>query len=159
MAKEIERKFLVINTSFIDKALSATHIRQTYISTNPDATVRLRIRDDKAYITVKGRNKGVVRDEWEYSIPVSDAEEMAERLAGGFAIDKTRYIVDADGWKWEIDLFHGKHEGLIVAEIEMPSADSKPTLPDFIGKEVTGDVRYYNSVLSSTPGIPDRNVQ
>lgn len=149
MAKEIERKFLVTDTSYIGRAESAVRIRQTYLSTNPDATVRLRIAGDKAWITVKGRNAGAVRDEWEYPIPVSDAEEMAERLAGGFAIDKTRYVVDHEGWKWEIDCFHGRHEGLTVAEIEMPSADSNPPLPDFIGREVTGDSRYYNSTLAA----------
>ena len=149
MAKEIERKFLVTDTSYIGRAESAVIIRQTYLSTNPDATVRLRIAGDKAWITVKGRNAGAVRDEWEYPIPVSDAEEMAERLAGGFAIDKTRYVVDHEGWKWEIDCFHGRHEGLTVAEIEMPSADSNPPLPDFIGREVTGDSRYYNSTLAA----------
>ena len=149
MAKEIERKFLVTDTSYIGRAESAVRIRQTYLSTNPDATVRLRIAGDKAWITVKGRNAGAVRDEWEYPIPVSDAEEMAERLAGGFAIDKTRYVVDHEGWKWEIDCFHGHHEGLTVAEIEMPSADSNPPLPDFIGREVTGDSRYYNSTLAA----------
>lgn len=154
MAKEIERKFLVTNTSFMSKAISSKHIRQAYLSANPDATVRLRITDGSAYLTVKGRNSGIVRDEWEYPIPVSDAEEMATHLAGGFAIDKTRYIVEHDGWKWEVDLFHGKHKGLIVAEIEMPSADCNPSLPDFIGKEVSGDPRYYNSVLSTPPGIP-----
>lgn len=158
MAKEIERKFLVDNTSFIPQALSATRIRQAYLSDNPDATVRLRIKNDSAYLTVKGRNQDSVRDEWEYPIPLSDAIEMAERLTGGFSIDKTRYVVDFEGWKWEIDSFSGRHEGLIVAEIEMPSPDSNPPLPSFIGREVTGDPRYYNSVLSTTPGIPDPNV-
>lgn len=149
MAKEIERKFLVTDTSYVRLAQSVRHIRQTYISTNPDATVRLRIADGNAWLTVKGRNSGAVRDEWEYPIPVNDAEEMAERLAGGFAIDKTRYVVDFEGWKWEIDCFHGRHEGLTVAEIEMPSADSNPPLPPFIGKEVTDDPRYYNSTLAT----------
>ena len=158
MAKEIERKFLVNNTSFIQQAISSTRIRQTYLSDNPDATVRLRIKDDSAFLTVKGRNKGVIRDEWEYPIPLTDAVEMAERLTGGFSIDKTRYIVDFEGWKWEIDCFHGRHDGLIVAEIEMPSADCCPPLPSFIGREVSGDPRYYNSVLSTTPGVPEQNV-
>lgn len=154
MAKEIERKFLVTNTSFIKLAKSAYHIRQTYLSTNPDSTVRLRTAGHEAYLTIKGRNKGAIRDEWEFAIPVDEAVDMADKLSGGFSIDKTRYVVDIDGWKWEIDMFHGRHEGLIVAEIEMPSADSNPPLPDFIGREVTGDVRYYNSMLSLTPGIP-----
>ncbi len=148
MAKEIERKFLVKDRSFISQAEAAVSIRQAYISTDPDATVRIRIRDKEAFLTVKGRNSGAIRDEWEYPVPVADAEEMARRLCGGFAIDKTRYIVDHLGWKWEVDIFHGHHEGLILAEIEMPSADSNPPLPPFIGPEVTGDPRYYNSTLS-----------
>lgn len=153
MAKEIERKFLVDNDSFIPLASSSSHIRQAYISTDPDATVRLRIRDTEAWLTIKGRNTGAVRDEWEFQIPVAEAAEMAERLCGGFAIDKTRYIVDFEGWKWEIDLFHGHHAGLILAEVEMPSADANPPIPPFVGREVTGDPRYYNSTLSlSNPG-------
>lgn len=154
MAKEIERKFLVDGLSFIPMAESSTHIRQTYISTDPDATVRLRIRDEKAFLTIKSRNSGVTRNEWEYPIPVADAIDMAERLCGGFAIDKTRYIVPYCGWHWEVDLFHGRHEGLILAEIEMPSADSVPPLPPFIGLEVSTDPRYYNSTLSK----PDSKV-
>lgn len=156
MAKEIERKFLVVNKSFINLAKSYRHIRQAYLSTAPKATVRLRIIDDEARMTIKGRNNGAVRDEWEYAIPVADAEEMAARLTDGFSIDKTRYIVNSNGWTWEIDVFHGKHSGLIVAEIEMPSADCNPPIPDFIGEEVTNDSRYYNSMLSLNPGIPDR---
>lgn len=153
MAKEIERKFLVDNDSFIPLASSHSHIRQAYISTDPDATVRLRIRDTEAWLTIKGRNTGAVRDEWEFQIPVAEAAEMAERLCGGFAIDKTRYIVDFEGWKWEIDLFHGRHAGLILAEVEMLSADANPPIPPFVGREVTGDPRYYNSTLSlSNPG-------
>lgn len=156
MAKEIERKFLVVNDSFMNLAKSYRHIRQTYLSTDPKATVRLRIIDDEARLTIKGRNQGAIRDEWEYAIPIADAEEMASRLTDGFSIDKTRHIVEFDGWTWEIDVFHGKHAGLIVAEIEMPSADCNPPLPDFIGVEVTNDSRYYNSMLSLNPGIPDR---
>lgn len=156
MAKEIERKFLVSDIETVRVlASSSSHIRQAYISTNPDATVRLRIRDNEAYLTVKGRNEGAVRDEWEFMIPTVDAEEMVERLCGGFAIDKTRYIVNVDGWNWEIDEFHGKHQGLILAEIEMPSADSKPTIPAFIGKEVTGDEKYYNSNLAKNGSTTD----
>lgn len=108
MAKEIERKFLVKDRSFISQAEAAVSIRQAYISTAPDATVRIRIRDKEAFLTVKGRNSGAIRDEWEYPVPVADAEEMARRLCGGFAIDKTRYIVDHLGWKWEVDIFQDR---------------------------------------------------
>lgn len=151
MAKEIERKFLVTDRTFVDMATSCTRICQCYLSDSPDATVRLRIKGEQAYLTVKGRNKGCVRDEWEFEIPSEAASEMAEKLTGGFAIDKSRYIVPFKGYIWEVDEFHGRHEGLIVAEVEMPTADSKPELPSFIGKEVTGDTRYYNSVLAKTP--------
>lgn len=111
MAKEIERKFLVADISAVKTAAeSSSRIRQTYVSDNPDSTVRIRIRDEHAFLTLKGRNQGAVRDEWEFEIPVEDAEEMADRLCGGFSIDKTRYIVDYEGWKWEVDEFHGRHE-------------------------------------------------
>ncbi len=148
MAQEIERKFLVTDKSFINMAFASHRIRQTYLSDNPDATVRLRIKDSDAFITVKGRNHGASRLEWEYPIPATEAEEMAVNLVGGFSIDKTRYLVDFEGWIWEIDIFHGRHDGLILAEVEMPEASCRPPLPPFVGTEVTGDPRYYNSVLS-----------
>lgn len=150
MAKEIELKFLVTDRTFVNLSTSCSLIRQCYLSDSPDATVRIRILDDRAYLTVKGRNEGCVRDEWEFEIPVTDAEEMTEKLAHGFAIDKTRYRVPYKGFTWEVDEFHGRHEGLIVAEVEMKSADSHPELPPFIGKEVTSDPRYYNSVLAKS---------
>ena len=148
MAKEIELKFLVTDRTFVNIATSHSRIRQCYLSDSPDATVRIRLKDDNAYITVKGRNHGCVRDEWEYEIPAQDALEMAEHLSHGLAIDKTRYIVPYKGYVWEVDEFHGNHEGLIIAEVEMPSANCTPELPPFIGKEVTGDPQYYNSSLA-----------
>ncbi|MCM1052000.1 MAG: CYTH domain-containing protein [Paenibacillus sp.] len=148
MAKEIERKFLVKDNSFTMMTSEKRHIRQAYLSVSPESTVRIRVSDDRAWITVKGKNSGAVRDEWEYPIPENDAEEMALRLTGGWAIDKTRHIVMYCGFCWEVDVFHGRHEGLIVAEVELPDETIKPPLPPFIGKEVTGDPAYYNSVLS-----------
>lgn len=148
MAKEIERKFLVRDNSF-DKVTICRHdIRQAYISDNPDATVRVRVLDDRAYLTVKGRNSGAVRDEWEYPIPVEDAEDMAARLAGGWNIDKVRHIVMYAGRRWEVDVFHGRHEGLTLAEVELEDAEADVVLPPFVGEEVTGDAAYYNSVLA-----------
>lgn len=149
MSKEIERKFLVKDNSFYQMTTKRRHICQAYISDKPEATVRVRVCDDKAWITVKGLNSGAVRDEWEYAIPVSDAEEMALRLAGGWSIDKTRHIVMSGGHRWEIDVFHGRHEGLILAEVELENINEKVDLPSFIGKEVTSDPSYYNSVLAS----------
>lgn len=148
MAKEIERKFLVKDNSFTMLTSKKRHIRQAYLSVSPESTVRIRVCDDRAWITVKGKNSGAVRDEWEYPIPENDAEEMALRLTGGWAIDKTRHIVMYRGFRWEVDVFHGRHEGLIVAEVELPDETIEPSLPSFIGKEVTGDPAYYNSVLS-----------
>lgn len=155
MAKEIERKFLVRDNSFIKMSNSSHIIRQAYLSSRPEATVRVRVADDSAWLTVKGANTGIMRSEWEYRIPVTDAERMADELAGGWAIDKTRYIVDYEGFVWEVDVFAGRLSGLIVAEVELPSVDCHPALPPFVGKEVTGDARYYNSALATAGKVPD----
>lgn len=151
MAKEIERKFLVKDTSYRRLAQRHTEIRQAYLSDNPDATVRLRIRGDKAYLTVKSRNNGIERGEWEYEIPVSDAVEMMGQCRCTDAIEKTRWEVG----RWEVDEFHGTLEGLAIAEIELDNSEEAIVIPEFIGREVTGDPRYYNSVLASTGAIPD----
>lgn len=148
MAKEIERKFLVKDNSFAKMATETVDIRQTYLSDLPEATVRLRVIGEHARLTVKGKNSGAVRDEWEYEIPVTDACEMAASLAGGWSIDKTRYIVPFGGRVWEVDVFHGRHEGLILAEVELDDAGASVEIPPFAGQEVTGDPAYYNSVLA-----------
>jgi len=147
MAQEIERKYLVGNDSYKPMVVTSRHIVQAYLSTSPDATVRLRIIDTAAYITVKSRTHGCRRGEWEYEIPVEDAREMIERCNLSEIIEKTRHYVDFDGHTWEIDEFGGRLNGLIVAEIELQSADEHFTLPPFIGMEVTDDSRYYNSML------------
>ncbi len=152
MAKEIERKFLVKNTSFVDLAEMAVDIRQAYLSRNPDATVRIRMYGDKAFLTVKGRTHGATRDEWEYPVPVEDAAAMIERLADGIVIDKTRYIVPYAGMRWEVDMFHGAHDGLILAELELETECQSVDMPPFVGDEVTGDPRYYNSHLAGESG-------
>ncbi len=150
MAKEIERKFLVRDLDLVKAMASArSEIRQTYISTLPESTVRVRTRDSKAFLTIKGKNTGASRDEWEYEIPLKDALDMARTLCGGFAIEKIRYIVPFGGLNWEVDEFRGRHAGLIVAEIELPTEEFLlDSLPPFIGREVTGDPAYYNSTLS-----------
>jgi len=148
MAKEIERKFLVKDNSFDQMTIRRSLIRQAYISDRPEATVRVRVRDDRAYLTLKGRNDGAVRDEWEYEIPVSEAVEMAARLAGGWSIDKVRHIVPYGGRIWEVDVFHGHHEGLVLAEVELDDAGAQVEIPPFVGEEVTGVTAYYNSVLA-----------
>ena len=146
MGLEIERKFLVKNDSFKDIAISHSNIRQGYLSRAPERTVRIRIKDDRGFITVKGKNSGAVRLEFEYEIPFADAEKMLS-LCSGKILDKTRYNVKFGGYLWEIDVFYGLDEQLTVAEIELPSADASFEMPDFIGEEVTGNPRYYNSML------------
>lgn len=148
MAKEIERKFLVKDQSFMSMAGKIDRIEQGYVSLRPGGTVRVRIKNDRAYLTVKGLNKGAVRDEWEYEIPMTDAREMVDRVTEGIVIKKLRYNVDYQGRKWEVDVFEGVHQGLILAEVELESADAPIELPPFIGDEVTGNPQYYNSVLS-----------
>ena len=149
MPKEIERKFLVKDDSFKDVAYVKHEIRQFYLSTQKEAIVRVRIIDDRAFLTIKGSNTGAVRDEWEWEIPYPDAIQMADALPVIAQITKTRYKVDAGGGlTWEIDEFHGHREGLVIAEIELPNADTPVTLPDFINKEVTGAPQYYNSNLA-----------
>lgn len=150
MAKEIERKYLVVNQKYRNEAVCAIDIVQGYLSRDPERTVRVRIKGDKAYLTVKGVTHGCVRDEWEYEINIDDARQMLERVATPPVLSKTRYIVPNGSFTWEVDEFHGGLEGLVLAEVELPDANVEVgSLPDFVGREVTGDERYYNSNLSS----------
>ncbi len=149
MAKEIERKYLVLNDEYREMASECIHIKQGYLSTRKEATVRVRIMDQLAFITIKGVTAGCVRNEWEYQIPCDDAEEMLKlKLAHGIIIDKTRYVVKTGDYTWEIDEFHDVHEGLVVAEIELKEENETFPIPPFIGEEVTGNVAYYNSTLA-----------
>lgn len=153
MAKEIERKFLVTDDSFITEAVASLHIVQAYISTDPKATVRVRVKGDEAFLTVKGMTEGCVRDEWEYPIPVDDARQMIERVAAPGKIVKTRYIVPVGNLTWEVDRFEESLDGLTIAEVELPSEDTQLTdLPAWAGREVTGDPQYYNSSLAIKAG-------
>lgn len=150
MGKEIERKFLVKDQSYKSASVGHREIRQAYLSRRPECTVRVRQADRKAWLTVKGPNHGAVRQEWEYEIPLSEAQEMAA-LAGGWTIEKTRWLVPGvNGLTWEIDEFHGRHQGLVVAEIELPDPEACFDRPDWLSSEVTGDPRYYNSQLAET---------
>ena len=147
MALEIERKFLVINDDYRLMASKSVNIKQGYLSTRKESTVRIRVKNNRAYITIKGINTGATRCEWEYSIPYDDAIEMMA-LSQGVVIDKIRYIVEYEGFIWEIDEFKGAHEGLVVAEIELKDENETFPIPPFIGEEVTGNVAYYNSTLA-----------
>lgn len=148
MAAEIERKFLVANDSWRDMARASMNITQAYISHRPDGIVRLRLTDSKAWLTVKGRTRGISRNEWEYEIPIEDAREMIDHhIYEGSYLSKTRYLVDYKGRTWEIDEFHKGLKGLVLAEVELPSVETEVELPPFIGEEVSGNPEYYNSNL------------
>jgi len=146
---EIERKFLVRGDAW--RALGrAAVFRQGYLSTVKERTVRIRVVGDQGWITVKGLTVGATRAEFEYAIPVNDAQEMLELCAQPL-IEKTRTVVDLGDLQWEIDEFTGPNEGLIVAEVELQRGDQEIDLPDWVGDEVTDDPRYYNANLTAHP--------
>lgn len=147
MAKEIERKFLVSDDSYKLMASESHRIAQGYISRRKEGTVRVRILDDEAFLTVKGKNYGISRNEWEYPIPVEDAREMFRDVCEDPILEKTRWIVPYEGLIWEVDEFRGALAPLVMAEVELPSADTPVSLPPFVGREVSGDPAYYNSNL------------
>ena len=151
MALEIERKFLVVG-EFRDQAYSFSRIRQGYISSGNGKTVRVRIRDDRGYLTIKGPSDqaGLARYEFETEIALSDALDMMKLCEPGI-IDKTRYLVRSGNHVFEVDEFYGDNEGLIMAEVELHSEDEPFQKPSFIGPEVTGDRRYYNAHLRRNP--------
>ena len=151
MKEEIERKFLV-NGEFKPFVEQEINIQQGYISTFPN-TVRVRITDTKSYLTIKGEStdEGLSRPEWEKEIEVEEAESLM-LLCADSKIEKTRYIIsESGGLVFEVDVFRGQNKGLIIAEIELPSIDSSFVKPDWLGKEVTGDAKYYNAMLISNP--------
>ena len=134
------------------KSLAAGKLyRQGYLSSVKERTVRVRIAGDKGFLTIKGVNKGVTRTEFEYAIPTEEAAAMLDALCERPLIEKTRYAVPLDGYTWEIDEFHGDNDGLVVAEVELSSADEKPPLPEWVGEEVSSDPRYFNSNLVKKP--------
>lgn len=150
MATEIERKFLVKGDEW-RKLGKGTVYRQGYLSTVKERVVRVRTIDDKGYLTIKGITTGATRLEFEYEIPVEDANQMLDELCERPLIEKTRYVVEYGGLTWEIDEFAGENQGLILAEVELSSEDQQIELPDWIGEEVTGDPRYFNSNLIKHP--------
>lgn len=152
MAIETERKFLVRSDEFKSGAVNVTRIAQGYIGTVPGRTVRIRIRGEKGYITIKGgaTPDGLSRYEWEKEIPLAEAEELME-LCEKAIIDKYRYLVPFEGHTFEVDEFLGDNAGLVVAEIELTDADEAFGKPSWLGEEVTGIGRYYNKCLSKFP--------
>lgn len=151
MATEIERKFLV-KGDFSRQVSGSQRIVQGYICSQPGRTVRVRIRGNEGFLTIKGASdeKGLSRYEFEQKIPLTDAEELLKLCEPG-VIDKVRNLVPAGHHTWEVDVFHGDNEGLILAEIELSSEDEPFEHPDWVGQEVSGDRRYYNSMLTKLP--------
>lgn len=161
MGKEIEHKFLVKDNRFMSLA-EGIYYRQGYIPTLNGMTVRVRMAGNKAYLTMKDHARGLTRNEFEYEIPQDDASQLLDLMCERPQIEKHRYLIPAglgkkangelvDGLHWEVDVFHGDNEGLIVAEIEVPDEGTTFCIPEWIGQEVTGDHRYYNSHLCKNP--------
>ncbi|PLX78629.1 MAG: adenylate cyclase [Desulfuromonas sp.] len=151
MPLEIERKFLVAGTPW--QGLPGIWCRQGYLNLGPGNTVRVRVAAGQGYLTVKGASRGAVRSEFEYPIPVTDAEEILHELCLQPIIDKTRYLIKHAGLTWEIDVFAGENQGLVIAEVELDDEQQTITLPPWAGKEVTGDQRYFNAYLVNHPYV------
>lgn len=151
MAQEIERKFLV-KGDFKSEAFKSTRITQGYLSSVPERTVRVRVKGDKGFITIKGigNESGASRFEWEKEIPVEEVRDLLKICEPG-VIDKTRYLVKNGDLTFEVDEFYGDNDGLTVAEIELPDEQAQFNRPAWLGEEVTGDVRFYNSMLMKNP--------
>ena len=126
-------------------------IKQGYLSTDKNAVVRVRVKNDKAYLTIKGSNSGIARLEFEYEIPLDEANEMLEKLCQKPVIDKTRYLINYENHTWEVDIFYGDNEGLVVAEVELSREDEHINLPSWVKEEVSHDDRYFNSNLMKLP--------
>ena len=155
MALEIERKYLVLNNAYEAAAERVYRIEQGFLVAKEELVVRVRIRDKEAFLTIKDatNDNGLSRHEWEYAIPLRDAEELL-RQCGSVVIRKERFLIPEGKYYWEVDRFHGALEGLVVAEIELDDATVEPPLPSWIGKEVTGCRAYYNAVLA-VEGMPE----
>lgn len=151
MPIEIERKFLLANENWRNEVVRSSRIRQGYLGKIDKASVRIRVQGDKANINVKSATLGMSRLEYEYEIPMDEAEEMLEQLCEKPQVDKTRFIVERGSHIWEIDEFYGDNEGLLVAEIELGSEDEVFEKPEWVGEEVTEDPRYYNVNLRKHP--------
>lgn len=149
---EIERKFLVTNSNFIALATSKNRIVQGYLNSDPERTVRIRIKGNKGYLTIKGKGNesGTSRLEWETEIPLIDAEQLLSLCEKG-VIDKIRYEIPSGNHIYEVDVFSGDNNGLIIAEIELQDETETFSKPNWLGKEVTGDEKYYNAYLSNRP--------
>lgn len=151
MAEEIERKFLVENDSWRNDVFRQTSMRQGYLNNAEKSSIRVRVTGEKAYLNIKSATLGIYRKEYEYEIPMEDGNEILNTLAQGPLIEKVRYYVKHGRHVWEVDVFEGENEGLIVAEVELSHEDEEYKKPDWAGEEVSGDTRYYNVCLVKHP--------
>lgn len=151
MAREIERKFLVRHDGWKSGVSHQVHYRQGYLASDGRVSIRVRVSDAQAHLNIKSATLGVERLEYEYPIPLDEAHELLDRLADGPLIEKTRYEVPLGAHTWEIDVFEGDNQGLVVAEIELSSPDEAFEHPDWLGDEVSHDPRYYNVCLVRYP--------
>lgn len=151
MPIEIERKFLVANANWQAGVTATSRIRQGYLCVETGRTVRVRLAGDQAWLTIKGPGPGAARAEFEYPLPVDDARCLLDQLCLRPQIDKTRHLIPHGGLTFEVDVFHGDNEGLVLAEVELDAADTHVDLPPWIGREVTGDHRYFNAYLTQHP--------
>lgn len=149
---EIERKFLVVSKEYEHEAVSSSQIIQGFLNTDPERTVRIRIRDKEAYLTIKGKSNeaGTIRNEWEIAIGYEMARELLA-ISEGPVIEKIRYLVPKGDHTFEVDKFYGDNEGLVIAELELEEEDEEYYSPQWLGREVTGEIKYYNSQLSKIP--------
>jgi CYTH domain-containing protein len=150
MAVEIERKFLVKNDRWRSLATGVLY-RQGYLANQPGRTVRIRVAGDQGFLTIKGDTQGIARVEFEYEIPIADANELLNTLCEPPLIEKHRHKISLGNLIWEVDEFLGENQGLIVAEVELQNAEQAIDLPDWVGEDVSHDPRYYNSNLSKHP--------
>jgi adenylate cyclase len=151
MALEIERKYLVANDKWQDNVIKKSVMKQGYLATVPNATVRVRVSGSEARLTIKGRSKGISRSEYEYPIPLQDAEEILKNHITGALVEKVRYKVKCGDHVWDLDVFAGANHGLIMAEVELSSEEEGFQMPEWAGEEVSSDRRYYNASLASHP--------
>jgi adenylate cyclase len=151
MATEIERKFLVKNDLWREHVISSSVLRQAYLATRKNASIRVRIADEQAFLTIKSATVGITRAEFEYEIPLEDAQAMLQLRQGGAVIEKTRYKVRCGEHVWDLDIFQGENAGLRVAEVELESESEEFQLPEWAGAEVSHDPRYLNARLIENP--------
>jgi len=152
MAQEIERKFRVANDDWRAMATSSSSLKQGYLSSSAEATVRVRLEDNLGTLTIKSKTNGITRNEFEYAIPAQEAKELL-MLCSGPLIEKIRYRIPQENHTWEIDVFEGDNDGLIIAEIELTSEEDYFAKPQWLGEEVSGDSQYYNSNLATHPYV------